>query len=149
MTKFFITVRSVSQNQFSDGLGAIRYLAVPDGAIPAPSHAIGLRAWITQIMATLLRDKEGVATGNILFFVHGFNVGMADVDAEQNNIKTGLDGKFPCTIISFDWPSWTDTFAYLPELDTAKKTAIDLVNAGVKPLLSAQTNDCRVAVHAL
>ena len=81
--------------------------------------------------------------------MHGFNVGIADVDSEQNNVKTGLADKFPCTIISFDWPSWTDTFAYLPELDTAKKTAIDLVNAGVRPLLAAQTNDCRVAVHAL
>ena len=48
-----------------------------------------------------------------------------------------------------DWPSFHNTFAYLPDLDTAKKTAIDLVNAGVKPLLAAQTNDCRVAVHAL
>jgi esterase/lipase superfamily enzyme len=47
------------------------------------------------------------------------------------------------------WPSWTDTFAYLPELDTAKKTAIDLVNAGIKPLLATQIDDCRVAIHAL
>ena len=149
MTTFFITVRSVSGNQFGDNLGAIRYLAVPDGATPVPSHAIGRKSWITQVMATFARDVKGVVTGNVLFFVHGFNVGIADVDSEQNNVKTGLADKFPCTIISFDWPSWTDTFAYLPELDTAKKTAIDLVNAGVRPLLAAQTNDCRVAVHAL
>jgi hypothetical protein len=83
------------------------------------------------------------------FFGTCFNAGMADVDTEQNNVKTGLGGKFPCTIISFDWPSWTDTFAYLPQLDTAKKTAIDLVKAGVKPLLAAQTADCLVAIHAL
>jgi esterase/lipase superfamily enzyme len=81
--------------------------------------------------------------------VHGFNVGIADVNAEHNNVKAGLVGKFPCTIISLDWPSWTSTFAYLAELDTAKHTAINLVNAGVKPLLAAQTKDCRVAVHAL
>jgi hypothetical protein len=149
MTKFFITVRSVYKNEFGDDLGAIRYLAGPDGVAPAPSHAIGVKAWITQVMASFPRNDKGVATGNVLFFVHGFNVGMADVDAEQGNVKTGLAGKFPCTIISFDWPSWTDTFAYLAELDTAKKTAINLVNAGVTPLLAAQTNDCRVAVHAL
>jgi len=149
MTKFFITVRSVSGDQFGNNLGAIRYLAVPDGATPAPSHAISLKAWMTQVMGTFARDAESVTTGNVLFFVHGFNVGIADVDTEHNNVKAGLAEKFPCTIISFDWPSWTDTFAYLPELDTAKKTAIDLVNAGVRPLLAAQTNDCRVAVHAL
>jgi len=149
MTKFFITVRSVSKNQFGGDLGAIRYLAVPDGVTPSPAHAIGLRAWMTQVMAAFLRNAAGVATGDVLFFVHGYNVGMPDVDAEQDNVRRGVAGKFPCTIISFDWPSWTDTFAYLAELDTAKKTAIDLVNAGVKPLLGAQTNDCRVAVHAL
>jgi len=83
-------------------------------------------------MATFTRDDKGVATGNVLFFVHGYNAGIADVDAEQRNVKTGLNGKFPCTVISFDWPSLDSTFAYLPDLDTAKKTAIDLVNAGGK-----------------
>ena len=149
MTKFFITVRSVSGNQFGNDLGAIRYLAVPDETPPNLSHTISLKAWVTQVMATLPRDGNGSVSGSILFFVHGFNVGIMDVDVEQRSVKTGLAGKFPCTIISFDWPSWTDTFAYLPELDIAKKTAIDLVNAGVKPLLNAQTDNCRVAVHAL
>ncbi len=149
MTKFFITVRSVSANAFGGNLGAIRYLAVPDNEIPAPAHAIGLKAWITRVMATFGCDDKGVVTGNLLFFVHGFNVGISDVDAEQNYVKAGLAGKFPCTIISFDWPSWTDPFAYLAELDIAKKTAIDLVNAGVKPLLNSQTNDCRVFIHVL
>jgi esterase/lipase superfamily enzyme len=149
MTKFFITVRSVSKNQFGNDSGAIRYLAVPDGVAPTPSHAVGVKAWLTQVMATFPRDKDGVATGNVLFFVHGFNVGIADVDAEQDKVRNGLAGQFPCTIVSFDWPSWTDTFAYLEELDTAKQTAIDLVNAGIKPMLNAQTNDCRVAIHAL
>jgi esterase/lipase superfamily enzyme len=74
-------------------------------------------------MATFARDATGVATGDVLFFVHGYNVGIAAVDTEQNNVKTGLAGKFPCTVISFDWPSWTNTFAYLAELDTAKKSA--------------------------
>jgi hypothetical protein len=149
MTKFFITVRSISGNRFGNNLGAVRYLAVPDGTSPAPSHAIGLKVWVTQILATLSRNGQGVVTGNVLFLVHGFNIGIADVDSQYVNVKRGLSGKLPCTVISFDWPSWTDTFAYLPQLDVAKKTAIDLVNAGVRPLLNAQTDDCRVAVHAL
>jgi len=148
MTKFFITVRSISGNAFGDNIGAIRYLAVPDGVAPTPAHAIGLKAWLNQVMATF-RNQNDATTGDVLFFVHGFNVGIADVDTEQNNVRAGLAAKFPCTIISFDWPSWTDTFAYLPELDTAKQTAINLVNAGVRPLLAAQTKDCRVAVHTI
>jgi esterase/lipase superfamily enzyme len=148
MTKFFITVRSISKGQFGDDLGAIRYLAVPDGEAPTPAHELGLKAWMTQVMATFRHDDKEI-TGNVLFFVHGFNVGIGDVDTEQGNVRAGLAGKFPCTVISFDWPSWADTFAYIAELDVAKKTAIGLVNAGIKPMLAAQTDDCHVAVHVL
>ena len=149
MTKFFITVRSISANAFGNNIGAIRYLAVPDAQTPTPAHAITQKAWINQVLATFSRDDKGVTTGDLLFFVHGFNVEIADVDTEQGNVRSGLADKFQCTIISFDWPSWANTFAYLDELDVAKKTAIDLVNAGVKPMLNVQSKDCRVAIHAL
>jgi esterase/lipase superfamily enzyme len=149
LAKYLITVRSVSGNTFGDNLGAIRYLIVPDAETPNPAHAVTQRAWVKEILETFPRDGNGVASGNLLFFVHGYNVGIADANTRQNDLTAGLAGRLPCTIVGFDWPSWTDTFAYLPELDTAKKTAIDLVNAGVKPLLNAQTSDCRVAIHVL
>jgi hypothetical protein len=76
------------------------------------------------------------------------NLAVAGVDAQQQNVKAGLAGKLACTIVSFDWPSWAETFAYLPQLDVAKKTAIDLVNAGVRPMLAAQKKDCRVAIQS-
>jgi esterase/lipase superfamily enzyme len=84
-----------------------------------------------------------------LFVVHGYNLAVAGVDAQQRNVKAGLADKLACTIVSFDWPSWAETSAYLPQLDVAKKTAIDLVNAGVRPMLAAQKKDCRVAIHIL
>lgn len=149
MAKFFITVRSIAGDAFGTGLGAIRYLVAPDGEVPRPSHSVGLRHWIAQIMATFARDAAGNANGDILFFVHGYNNGVADVDQAHRDIVAGLAGKFAITVISFDWPSADETYAYLEDLDTAKKTAIDLVNAAVKPLLAAQTQNCRVAVHAL
>ncbi len=149
MAKFFVTVRSVSGDQFGDGLGAIRYLIVPDGEAPRPSHRVGLRVWIAHIMATFQRDAGGNAIGNALFFVHGYNNGVSDVDQTHRDIVAGLAGRLKITVISFDWPSADETFAYLEDLDTAKKTAIDLVNAAVKPLLASQTENCRVAIHAL
>ncbi|MBV8565566.1 MAG: alpha/beta fold hydrolase [Methylobacteriaceae bacterium] len=149
MTKFFITVRSMSGNQFNGGLGAIRYLAVPDGAAPAPSHTVPRTDWVKQIMQTFPRAGDGNAVGNLLVLVHGYNDGIADVATQHGDIAAGLANRLACTLISFDWPSWKDTFAYLPQLDVAKRTAIDLVNAGVKPLLNAQTDDCRVGVHVL
>src|ERR1700677_3594729 len=125
-----ITVRSISGGAFGGGLGAIRYLTVPDGAAPAPSHAVSRTDWVKQIMQTFPRNPDGNATGNLLFFVHGFNEAIDDVVKLHGDITAGLAGKLSCTVVSFDWPSEAETFAYLPDLDTAKRTAIDLVNAG-------------------
>ncbi|MDI9847930.1 alpha/beta fold hydrolase [Rhodoblastus sp. 17X3] len=149
MAKFFVTVRSVDGDAFGTALGAIRYLIVPDGEQPRPSHRVGLRDWIARIMASFQRDAKGSAFGDALFFVHGYNTGAADVDVAHRAIVSGLAGRMTVTVISFDWPSADETFAYLPDLDIAKRTAIDLVNAAIKPLLAAQTQDCRVAIHAL
>jgi len=149
MGRFMITVRSISAGAFGGGPGPIRYLIVPDGATPAPSHAVNRTDWVKQIMQTFPRAADGDATGNLLFFVHGFNESIDDVLLRQGDIAAGLAGKLDCLVVSFDWPSEAETFAYLPDLDTAKRTAIDLVNAGIRPLIAAQTDDCRVAVHAL
>ncbi|HUO54404.1 MAG TPA: alpha/beta hydrolase [Rhodoblastus sp.] len=149
MAKFFITVRSVNGDEFGTSIGAIRYLIIPDGESPKPSHRVGLRVWVSAIMATFARNAAGAAEGDLLFFVHGYNNGADDVDLAHREIVRGLSGKLPITVVSFDWPSAKEPYAYLEDVDTAKKTAIDLVNAAVKPLLAAQTDACRVAVHAL
>lgn len=147
MPKFIVTVRSISGDAFTGGLGAIRYLSVPDGATPTPAHQVARTAWIKQVMQTFVRDASGNATGDLLFLVHGFNTDFTNANALHDAVNAGLAGKLVCTIVSFDWPSAGETFAYLEDLDTAKRTAVDLVNAAVRPLIAAQTDDCRVAVH--
>jgi hypothetical protein len=150
LPKFIVTVRSIADGAFGGGLGKIRYLVVPDAASPLPSHELTLRQWLAQVMATFQRDGFGAAQGHALFFVHGFDDSADGVAERHGTIAAGLaKAGFEPTVISFDWPSAGSPFAYLPDLDVAKRTAIDLVNAGVKPLLTAQTKDCNVVVHAL
>jgi esterase/lipase superfamily enzyme len=150
MPKFMITVRSTSGASFTGALGRIRYLVVPDDAAePTTAHTTTRSDWVGQVMATFPSGAGGNATGDLLFFVHGFDNGIAAVAARHGEIAKGLAGKLACTIVSFDWPSAGEPYAYLPDLDVAKLTAVDLVNAGVRPLIAAQTDDCRVAVHAL
>ena len=152
MPKFMITVRSIDGAAFGGGLGAIRYLNVPDGVTPAPAHTVGLRAWLGAIMQTFTAGKPGPARGDALFLVHGFNQKVDDVAKLHDSVVRGLaqhGGGYSPTLISFDWPSAGTAFAYLPDLDVAAKTAIDMVNAGVRPLLNAQTQDCQVKVNAL
>ncbi len=52
-------------------------------------------------------------------------------------------------MISFDWPSDGQPYAYLPDLDTAAKSAIFVVNAAIKPFLRNQRPNCQVRINAL
>jgi esterase/lipase superfamily enzyme len=150
LTKFIVTVRSVSGASFGGDLGKIRYLAVADEASqPAPSDEVSLKVWLSQIMATFTTGPNG-AEGDVVMFVHGFNEDAEDVVTKHQDIANGLaSNDFPCTLISFDWPSEGTVFAYLEDAKTAKLTAVDFVTACVKPLLDRQTPTCRVSVHAI
>lgn len=149
MTRFVITVRSVSGGAFGGSIGPIKYLMVPNGAQPAPSHAVARTEWIRQVMQTFPTDPRNNTIGNLVFLVHGFNNKFTDAIALHEKVSAGLNGKLSSTIISFDWPSAGEPYAYLPDLDAAKKTAIYLVNAGIVPLILAQTPQCRVAIHVV
>jgi len=150
MPKFMITVRSVSGGQFGGDLGAVRYLVVPDGAdTPLPEHAMSQSRWIAQVIASFPNTASVLAPHPLVGVIHGFNVnakGAADLHAA---IASGLAGaNFSPTIVSFDWPSHGEVYAYIPDVDVAKRTAIDFVNCAVKPL-KAQTPNCKVVVNAL
>ncbi len=82
MSRFMITLRTTANGAFSSGLASTpRYLIVPDGAVPDPSHAQPQGAWITAVLATLAAPAGSAAAfvGDILFVVHGFNEIIADV----------------------------------------------------------------------
>ena len=143
MSKYIVTVRQTSNEQFNNKMGSIRYLIVPDNEVPTPTHEVALKVWVKAIL------DENSSTSDVLFFVHGFNVELGAMDLEHRHVKGGLGQLINCTLVSFDWPSAGETYAYLPDLDTAKRTAILLVNAGIRPLLAAQTEKCKVAIHVL
>jgi len=150
MPKFIITVRAIANGAFSGSLGTTRYLSVPDDALPLPAHEITRTDWLNRVIATFPNVRAGVAEGNVVFFVHGFNETSDDVARMHGEIAAGLaTAHYAPTMISFDWPSAGIPFAYLPDLDVAKRTAITLVNAGVRPLLAAQNRNCKVTVNVV
>jgi esterase/lipase superfamily enzyme len=103
-----------------------------------------------EIIDSFPKIKD-VPTGDILFFVHGFNNSVGDVDARHKLIQAGLTpATFPCMVISFDWASGQDPLAYLDDRDHARMTAIRLVNAGIKLFVQArQGRKCDITVHTL
>ncbi len=68
MSRFMINVRSIDGAALGGGLGAVRYLTVPDGVTPAPAHMVGLRAWLAAIMQTFTAGGPGLARGDALCF---------------------------------------------------------------------------------
>jgi len=153
MTKHWICVRKVEGDKFTDeaaDVGPTRYLSVPDNELPAPRHQVPVAQWVREIMQTFPTSPTNGPTGDVLFFVHGYNNGVDAVDMRHKAMQAGLTANnFQCLVVSFDWPSGTDPLAYLPDRDKAKLTAIRMVNAGIKLFVRAQDNVCDINVHVL
>ncbi len=153
--KYWISLRKISGGAFVDDieLGPARYLRIPDGEVPLPQHQIPLTQWVKEIIGTFAPDPQDPAkgpTGDILFFVHGYNDTIADVDQRHELIQAALTpNTFPCRVISFDWPCGTTALGYLQDRDHARITSVRLVSAGIRLFVRSQTQKCAIRVHAL
>jgi len=149
---FWMSVRKISQGGFSDepALGPTRYLDVPDNATPSPAHVITRTEWVRRVMATFRRLPNGNLSGNVTFFVHGFNNSVAEAAMRQRVLAAGLrDAGFASTVIGYDWPSGTTALGYLDDRHDAKATAMRLVNDGIRLFVAVRTPGCEVAVHVV
>jgi pimeloyl-ACP methyl ester carboxylesterase len=153
--KYWISLRKVSGGAFADDveLGPARYLRVPDGEVPLPRHQISQAQWVKEIIGSFAPDPQDLAsgpTGDILFFVHGYNDSIEDVNQRHGLIQSGLTTNgFPCRVISFDWPCGTTALGYLQDRDHARITSIRLVSAGIKLFVRSQAMQCDIKVHVL
>jgi esterase/lipase superfamily enzyme len=117
--------------------------------VPKPAHQIPVKQWTKEIMATFPESLDG-PTGDILFFVHGYNNSVAEVDQRHRLVQSGLTANaFPCLVVSFDWPSGSEPLAYLADRDKARLTALRMVNGGIRLFVQAQDLVCDVNVHVL
>ncbi|MFO1183194.1 MAG: alpha/beta fold hydrolase [Bauldia sp.] len=151
MTKYCISVRGASGDAFTSDpeVRNARYLKIPDGEVPAPRHAIPRTQWVREIIDDL-PVKEGVRIGDLLFLVHGFNNEVDEADALHRKVQKGIDGqRFACRVISFDWPSYGEPLAYLPDRDLAVQTSLALVRSGVRVLRAALDERCQTSLHLL
>ena len=146
MASFVLSVRSVVDGQFAGGLGDVRYLISPLGRAPSPADEVSLDEWADAIVAAFPNGG-----GDLLFLIHGFNVCSEAAWVWSGRVAGGLQvhGDYTPVIVSFDWPSNGQLYAYLPDLDDAAKTAVDLVGAAIRPLLSRQAPNCRIRINAL
>src|SRR5260221_5244349 len=142
--KCWMSLRNVSGGAFVDGieLGPAGYARVPDGEVPLPQNQIPPTQWVKEIIGAFApdpQDPEKGPTGDILFFVHGYNNSIAEVDQRHELIQAGLTtNTFPCLVISFDWPCGTTALGYLEDRDHARITSVRLVSDGVKRFVRSE-----------
>ena len=150
---YMFCARSISRNAFTDEPGASQFLEIPgDAGTPTPDHKIPKSAWLKKVREAAVsgRGTRGESTGDIVFYVHGFNNSPQTVLSRQRKIRKGLEAQgFDGVVVSFDWPSADLALNYLEDRVDAKQTAFRLVDEGIATFAKMQGPDCRINLHLL
>jgi len=124
-----------------------RYLKLDDAGVETE---LPTGTWEAQIIAQFPKNPGGVRHGDIVFFVHGFNVDFRSAVAAHHKMAGALAANgFQGQFISFDWPSKGVAFAYLSDREHARLAANALVTSGISLLRDAQAQDCRINLHVM
>ena len=150
---FIYCVRNIRGGRFGNEPGGNHYLAVPEGDHHvSPDHRVNRKgAWIEAVTQEALNGKNPVTrslTGDILFYVHGFNTEQATMLERHRLLKTGLAAHgWTGAVVSFDWPSASMAINYLEDRSDAKQTAVRLVDGGIRAFAALQRPECEINLH--
>lgn len=152
MPDFVMSARTVKGGGFGDEPDRTRYLSVPQGKTPRPAHAMKQREWADAVVAAATSDvnTDGVRSGDILLFVHGFNNQPKIVIERHRSLRQDLETLgFTGAVVSFDWPAGDLALAYVEDRHDAVTSALQLVTDGIQLLCKYKTSDCAINVHVL
>ncbi len=158
MTDFVMCVRRIRDGKFDpepSDPGLARFLEVPDSAsdIAPDQENTAKKAWTRKVLAEAEShhsDHSGNPCGDILMYVHGFNTETGEVLKRHRKIKKHLAAAgFKGAVVSFDWPSDNKAVNYLEDRWDAKKSALKLVEQGIRRFAEYQQDGCEINVHVL
>ncbi len=145
MAAFMISLRAKTDDS---KIGPARYLRIEDdGAQTALSPAAWRKAVLDSFTET---TPQGQPRGDLLFFVHGFNVSFKHAlngDAE-NRAKLAAHG-WTGVYVSYDWPSLGETLGYYADRSNARASANALIDSALSMFVAALTPDCQVRVSVM
>lgn len=147
---YVFTVRSASGDSFGNEPGASYFLEVPGSARSLkPSYEIKKTEWINKLIEMSKKGTHtGVAEGDIVIYIHGFNNATKDVLRRLRSLKKGLKAQgFDGAVVAFDWPSADKALNYLEDRLDAKQSAFRLVTEGISSFAALQTPECRINTH--
>ena len=157
MFDYVVTIRNIVNGRFDKKPAATNFLKIPNTeTVPLPTHSVKPKSrWIDDVLTEAETGTVGTGTaarpkGDIIFFVHGYNVDAVALLAAHKKlrdllVRNGFQGAF----VSFDWPSDGETFQYLSDRFDAQDTATQLVKDCIEPFVQRQRPDCLINLHVL
>ena len=156
-------IDAAGNDTFGSEPGCTRYLEVPNGESPKPTHEHERHEWVTEVRQRAATDtkimgargqRKEYVTGDVLVFVHGYNTSVDDLVESHERLQQGLQrAGFGGVVVSFDWPSADSPINYWEDRSDAQKTARALVDDGIRVLAMAQRDQdeaqCDIDVHIL
>jgi len=149
---YVFCVRSRRGQEFGNEPGGSHFLEVPENTSQLNTdHKITKTAWVKKVTAEAESGVvNGMPSGDILFYVHGFNTPQTVMIERHRKIRKGLEQNgFAGVVVSFDWPAADSALNYLEDRKDAKRTAFKLVDEGIKSFAALQRPDCRINMHIL
>lgn len=157
---FLICTRDVDENEeFVAEPGETRFLKVPMAQRAySPADAISKKRWTKAVIAAADGDEDEItgSTGDILFFVHGYNNDIETVLWRTRTLQLSLAAHgWQGLVVGFDWPSDNSTLNYLEDRYDASQVAQRLVEDALQIVVDAQfptdpdARSCTINVHLL
>jgi esterase/lipase superfamily enzyme len=157
---FLICTRAVDENGgFLPEPGTTTFLKVPVAQKKYSSaDAISREAWQKRVIAAADGKEDEItgSTGDVLFFVHGYNNDIATVLWRTRALQESLSAQgWKGLVVGFDWPSDNSTLNYLEDRYDAAQVAQRLVDDALQVLIQAQfpadpqARPCTINVHLL
>jgi pimeloyl-ACP methyl ester carboxylesterase len=151
--EYIFTARNTTNGTFGVNPGPTKFLEVPPNAIRhRPDMAIPRSDWFRKVQALAETgvNAQGRPTGDVLIFVHGFNVDLDLILKRHRQIRAALEALgYRGALVSFDWPCGESALSYLDDRTKAKETALRLVSDGLAPFCRMQATDCAIRTHVL
>jgi pimeloyl-ACP methyl ester carboxylesterase len=136
-----------------------KFLRVPTAkSLYDPTDSIPIERWKKSVIATADGEEDEItgSTGDILFFVHGYNNDIKTVLWRTRTLQESLSAQgWKGLVIGFDWPSDNSTLNYLEDRYDASQVAQRLVEDALQIVVDAQfptdskVSPCTINVHLL
>lgn len=157
---YLICARSLGgDGKYSSEPGETQFLKVPlTQKTYSSTNAVSKSIWKKNVIAAADGKEDDItgSTGDILFFVHGYNNDIETVLWRTRTLQDSLYAQgWKGLVVGFDWPSDNSTLNYLEDRYDASQVSQRLVNEALQILVDAQfPNDatipvCTINIHML